>query len=130
MEQYAPNLPPERQVVHEEKVDLAMFFITQQADYSVYPAKSRMVAIIYACLINQVYGDDFYSTLDDPELLGGKDPHFVPYSEDRKTYDAIIDILRGLPDWIEGGWGPRTRGEFYLRCTKQGIEKITSIICE
>lgn len=119
-----------KRVINDEKVDNAMFYITQKADYGIYPAKSRMVAIIYATMINQVYGDDFYATLDDPDLLYGQDDFFVPYSEDRKTYDAIIDILRGFPNWMEGGWAPMTVGYFHMECTVAGIEKITNMLCE
>ena len=58
----------------------------------IYPSKSYMVAICYAFWIMEDYDENFYSVLKDPELLP-MDPYFVPYMDDRSTYDEIISIV-------------------------------------
>lgn len=58
----------------------------------IYPAKSYMVAICYAFWIMEDYNENFYTVLKDPELLP-MDPYFVPYNEDKKTYDRIIEVV-------------------------------------
>lgn len=79
----------------------------ERVDRWIYPSKSYFVAICYAYWIHHDFGDDFYEILNDPLLLYGNDPYFVPYNEDRVTYDQIIEQLgifaddnNGLP--IEG----------------------------
>ena len=56
----------------------------------VYPAKSFYVAIMYARLLEQNFGQNFYTVLDDPELLYGNDQFFVPYSKARYVYDEVL----------------------------------------
>ena len=58
----------------------------------IYPAKSYMVAICYAFWIMEEYNLNFYTVLDDPELLP-MDPYFVPYRKDSQTYNAIISVV-------------------------------------
>lgn len=90
----------------------------------IYPAKAYVVAIIYARLINEIYGDDFYSLLNDPMLLMGQTPHFKTFQEDPVTYREILDYLATVPNWIELGWCPETVRYFKEECTKEGIEKL------
>ena len=59
----------------------------------VYPAKSYMVAICYAKWLSEDYGGGYYNYLDDEDLLYKNDPYFVPYSEDKRTYDLILDHI-------------------------------------
>ena len=59
----------------------------------VYPAKSYVVAICYARWLLEYFGEDFYEALNDPDLLYGNDPYFVPYEEDKDTYNKILDIV-------------------------------------
>lgn len=119
-----------KQVVSDEKVDNAMLYVISKPDYDIQPAISRIRAIVYASTISQLYGEDFYATLDDANLFFGKDEHFAPYSEDRKTYDAIFDILQGFPNWAAMGSIPLMAGYCHMECTKEGIEKIISMLCE
>jgi hypothetical protein len=107
-----------------EKVENAFFYLNEKADYGIYPAKSRIIAIIYATMLEKVYGEDFYEVLNDPDLLYGQDDFFVPYLEDMDTYDAIIERLKTMPDWLEMGWAPKTVEYFYLECTQKGVESI------
>jgi hypothetical protein len=66
-----------------------------------YPGKSYSIAIHYASWLEDNFGVDFYDTLNDPELLPD-DPYFVPYSEDKETYDEILKILDQVSDWVIG----------------------------
>lgn len=113
-----------KRVMEVEKVENALFYIREQADYGIYPAKSYMVAIIYATMLEKVYGEDFYEVLNDPDLLFGQDDFFEPYDQDPVTYDAIIERLKEYPNWLEMGWAPKTVEYFYLECTEQGVDSI------
>jgi hypothetical protein len=63
----------------------------EEVTFLQYPAKSFMVAIVYATLISKYFGLDYYENLSDSELLFGNDPYFVPYSEDSKSlYDEVL----------------------------------------
>tara|TARA_B100001939_G_scaffold336582_1_gene339846 strand:- start:530 stop:922 length:393 start_codon:yes stop_codon:yes gene_type:complete len=57
----------------------------------IYPSKSYVVGICYAWWIAQDFKEDFYDLLNDPNLLYGNDPYFIPYSEDPDTYNKIIE---------------------------------------
>lgn len=54
-----------------------------------YPAKSYAVAVIYAHLLEQHFGVPFGESLNDPMLLYGNDPHYVPYTDDPEVYHTI-----------------------------------------
>ena len=112
--------------IHKEKVNNALFYIQQKADYGIYPGKSYMVAIIYSTILEKVYGEDFYEVLDDPDLLFGQDDYFVPYSQDKETYDEILSRLGLIPNWIEQGWAPKTVEYFYLECTQKGVDSVNN----
>ena len=58
----------------------------------IYPAKSYFVAICYAKWIAKDFKEDFYTVLDDNDLIP-KDPYFRRYSQDKETYDAILKRL-------------------------------------
>ena len=57
-----------------------------------YPAKSFFVAIVYAQCFETYFKQDFLSMLNDPELLFD-DKFFVPYEEDKETYDLILSNI-------------------------------------
>ena len=59
----------------------------------VYPAKSYVVGICYAKWISEIYFENFYELLNDENLLYRNDPYFVPYNQNKKDYDRIIDII-------------------------------------
>jgi hypothetical protein len=114
----------------DDKVTAALNYVREKTDVGTYPGKSYIVAIIYATMINRVYGDDFFKLLDDPDLLYGQDDFFVPYSKDKETYDSILEQLKSIPNWIEGGWAPKTVEYFYLECTELGVNSINGIVNE
>jgi len=59
----------------------------------VYPAKSYMVAICYARWLEEEFGENFFDMLNDPDLLAGNDPYYVPYSQAKDTYDQILAVV-------------------------------------
>lgn len=68
------------------------YFTTTELGW-VYPAKSYVVGICYARWLNEHFAEDFYDALNDPELLHGNDPYFVPYEQDKDTYNAILNAV-------------------------------------
>jgi len=84
--------------LHDVKLDseiiknAILYFKTTDLGW-VYPAKSYVVGICYAKWLNQYFTEDFYESLNDPDLLFGNDPYFVPYEKDKDTYDIILNIV-------------------------------------
>lgn len=79
--------------VRDEIVENAIKYFTTTELGWVYPAKSYVVAICYARWLNQHFGEDFYESLNDPELLHGNDPYYVPYEQDKDTYNMILNAV-------------------------------------
>lgn len=75
----------------QRTVQLAREFFKSGSEL-VYPAKSYYVAIIYAWLLSQWFGQDFFKALDYEDLLPD-DVFFKRLSQDRETY---MEILSGL----------------------------------
>ena len=73
--------------VEDQVVD---FFLTESE--LVYPAKSYFVAIVYAKCLEKYFGGSFFEYLNDPELLPD-DIYFKVYSQDKSTYDNIINRI-------------------------------------
>lgn len=73
--------------VEDQVVD---FFLTESE--LIYPAKSYFVAIVYAKCLEKYFGSDFFESLNDPELLPD-DTYFKTYSQDKFTYDNIINRI-------------------------------------
>lgn len=113
-----------QEVVEKEVVNNAINFFHVQDPIAIYPAKSYAVAVIYALLLEEYYGEDVYESLNDPDLLNRQDEYFVLYKEDPESYDAIIKHVKGLSDWKVGGWVPYTVNYFKLECTQEGLESI------
>lgn len=61
--------------------------------YRYFPGAARAVAVCVAYLVHRHFGEDFYETLDDPDLMNGNDKYFKTYSEDREVYDRIIEQM-------------------------------------
>ena len=76
-----------------QTLDYAIEYFTNDKLGWVYPAKSYVVGICYALWLTKDFGGNFWEYLNDPDLLYRNDPYFVPYDEDRKTYDSIIDTV-------------------------------------
>lgn len=71
-------------------------FTKEQPDL-IYPTKSYFVAIIYSKLLGVHFNEQFYTALNDPDLLYGNDKFFVPYSEATLVYDTVIRRLPWFP---------------------------------
>ena len=74
-------------------VEFALQHFKEYVDEWIYPSKSYVVAICYAHWLSRDFKEDFFDALNDPELLFNNDPHFVPYWQDKDTYDAILAEL-------------------------------------
>lgn len=79
----------------------------------VYPSKSYVVAICYSKWISDLWGHDFYDILNDPDLLYGNDPYFLPYSCSKDIYDSIIEQV-GLNFNEDSGIIPDIR-QYFLK---------------
>lgn len=79
--------------ISENIVEDAVRHFNERVDQWIYPAKSYFVAICYAHWISEDFHEDFYQLLDDPDLLYGNDPYFKRYSEDKDTYDQILNCI-------------------------------------
>lgn len=60
-----------------------------------FPAKSYFVAIIYAKCLEKYFNESFYDSLNDIELLPD-DKYFIPYGEDKETYDNILITINNI----------------------------------
>lgn len=76
--------------VEDQVVD---FFLTESK--LIYPAKSYFVAIVYAKCLEKYFGGSFFEYLNDPELLPD-DTYFKVYSQDKSTYDNIINRIGNI----------------------------------
>lgn len=76
--------------VEDQVVD---FFLTESE--LIYPAKSYFVAIVYAKCLEKYFGGSFFEYLNDPELLPD-DTFFKVYSQDKSTYDNIINRIGNI----------------------------------
>ena len=55
----------------------------------IFPAKSIFVAIVYARCMEKYFDVDFYSALDDEQLLIN-DKYFTVYSRNKQLYDEVV----------------------------------------
>jgi hypothetical protein len=81
--------------------DAIKYFTTTELGW-VYPAKSYVVAICYARWIAENFSEEFYTVLDDRNLLFGNDPYFKPYSDASDIYNAILAKIGLMFDETKG----------------------------
>lgn len=108
----------------DEIVENALHYFKEATFPLIYPAKSYAVAVIYATVLNDIYGVDKREILDDPDLFLGQDPYFVPYSQDQMTYEEIMRRLDEIPDWLSSGWAPQTISYCLAECTEEGLNRL------
>lgn len=94
-------------VIERTDTDLALHVIdyfTNSGHEIEYPAKSYAVAVIYAYLLEKYFNVPVDTSLKDPNLLFGNDPHYVPYQENPDVYDIAMRVLTidcdGLPYYL------------------------------
>lgn len=86
----------DKQVSFTEKiVEVAIRYFNEKNVGWIYPSKSYMVAICYAKWLSEIYGNDPFEYLDDPDLLFNNDPYFVQYANDPKNYHKILNNIGG-----------------------------------
>jgi hypothetical protein len=74
-------------------------YMTHPEPRLLYPTKSYAVAIVYATLLEQHFGENKLVVLDDPVLLYENDPYFIHYSEAKHIYDGVLSKLPILLNW-------------------------------
>lgn len=84
------NLPYETNFEDIPSQVVDFFFNESQL---IYPAKSYFVAIVYASCMKDFFEEEFYRALSDKELLPD-DKFFKTYTEDKETYDAILEKIK------------------------------------
>lgn len=86
-------------VDQETIVQNAVNYLVHGTDYLLFPGAARAVAIAAADFISREFNEDFFDVLNDPNLMHGNDPYFVPYEKDKETYDEIIKAVNGKINW-------------------------------
>jgi hypothetical protein len=103
-------------------INYAVDYFTNDKAGWIYPSKSYVVAICYAKWLSKEFGEQFYSVLDDPDLLYGNDPYFLPYSESKEIYNEIIKQV-GLGFDETQGIIPDIRKYFEEECLLKEYEE-------
>ncbi len=71
-------------------IEDAVTYLLDGSSYLRFPGAARAVAIAVADLIAREFNEDFFTVLNQKDLMNGNDPFFKTYDEDRSTYDAIL----------------------------------------
>lgn len=79
----------------EDIIRNAVEYLTQEMSILTFPSKSYAVALIYSHLIEQLFAENFWTTLDDKQLFCDNDKYFLTYQESPKIYDAILHKIGG-----------------------------------
>ena len=80
----------------EDLINLVALHFKENLKTLHYPAKSYFVAIVYAKLIAEHFGEGFLETLNDPSLLYNNDRFFVRYRQSKKSayvYDSVLALV-------------------------------------
>ena len=81
--------------ISDNIVENAVRYFTETDVGWIYPAKSYMVGICYAKWLSDEFGEDPLVYLNEPNLLYDNDPYFVPYNQDKLTYDKVLEQIGG-----------------------------------
>ena len=82
-------------LINNNKVDNAIKYFNEIDLGWIYPAKSYMVGICYSKWLAEYFGGKPLEYLNDPDLLYGNDPYFLPYNKDQDTYNSILLHING-----------------------------------
>ena len=85
-------------ITDQELVKMIVHFFKTES-LLIYPAKSYFVAIVYAYCLEKYFNENFYSVLDDPELLID-DMYFIPYSRHRYIYNRVLEQIGDIGQYI------------------------------
>lgn len=86
------NLP---YTINLNNIDKQVIDFFENGSELIYPAKSFFVAIIYAKCLEKYFNINFYDSLNDMDLLPD-DKFFIPYYQDKPTYDKIIENIGNI----------------------------------
>lgn len=92
---FTDDLNDKEIIISQDIVGDAVRYFYERDIGWIYPAKSYMVGICYAKWLSEEFGGDVLEYLNDPELLYGNDPYFLPYNDDKETYDSILSKIQG-----------------------------------
>lgn len=101
-------------------INWAVKYFTEDPGW-VYPSKSYVVAICYAKWLTKDFAEDFFTVLNDPDLLYNNDPTFIPYQESKEIYDSIIEQV-GLGFDETQGVIPDIKKYYRLECLLEDIQ--------
>lgn len=77
----------------ESTIEDGAEYLLTGTSYLKFPGAARAVAIATAAFLAEHFGENFYKTLDDPNLMQGNDPYFKTYSDAKDVYDGILRIV-------------------------------------
>ncbi len=100
--QFDDLLEGDQIVTHEEIEKIVSWgaaYFQQEIKELIYPSKSYSVAIIYSYLISENFGEDFYFSLNDPDLFWGNDRYFTSYQGSKIVYDRILSEIGFGPNF-------------------------------
>ena len=80
-------------------VEDAVSYLKTGEPHTHFPGAARAVAVAAAYLVAENFNENFYDVLNDKNLMHDNDPYFLPYSEDKETYDKIIEKVGNDINW-------------------------------
>ena len=92
--EYSDDLNKVDIVITDHIVEDALKHFNERVDQWIYPSKSYFVAICYAHWLSLDFNENFMDLLNDPMLLAGNDPYFLPYNESKEIYDSILENVK------------------------------------
>ena len=95
--------------------EIVDFFIS--GSKLIYPAKSYFVALVYAKMLEKYFRVDFYTALEDKELLPD-DIFFVTYNNSREIYDSVLKTIGNPLDYEAA---EKTKKYFYQEFMIDGV---------
>lgn len=104
--QHDDDLKTKQIVFTENVVDDAVRYFNETNIGWIYPSKSYMVGICYARWLSEYWSGNPFDYLNDSDLLYNNDPYFVPYKEEKETYDNILKKIGGWNFDVNKGMVP------------------------
>lgn len=99
------NLPYEIQNTNDDDAlyHQVLYFFEHQSEL-IYPAKFIFCNIVYSYYLNKYFGEDFYESLDNKDLLADS-PMILLYGDNKPLYDSILkevmDRIETLPSVVK-----------------------------
>ena len=74
-------------------VEDAITYLLDGTSYLRFPGAARAVAIAVADIVAREFNEDFFTVLNQKDLMNGNDPFFKTYEEEKAIYDAILSSV-------------------------------------